>query len=384
MTTPVLSVSPDVTTYTSNQGLDLQRRLREISAHTRVQETSRLEELRLDFNGYLQPGGRGQNIRFTTPAFEKFCQLLSPGLFTLLDSISGQVRVKDEAASAYSFAEAVQLYNTVLTRRYASRVAGRARFIWNTKDRLLEGVFGARYRYLSNTDIFELADITRTAGRVPLIFHGASLVGRRMLMRYVQRAPQLSVLLPSGVTHHYSGGMYFHNSELGGETSVRMATLLCRSGTEFHAMSSFEGARLNHAGRDFRARVSSTMARLILRLDGARELQRNLSTLARTSLNLTSTNTSSVSIKRLMRYLRALGVTPSAAKAVVHGALYYGSDVNPQRGMESLIEQRVVSSRTLYDLFTALMREAQRFSVNNRELLEQAAYALLLNPTDVG
>lgn len=149
-------------------------------------------------------------------------------------------------------------------------------------------------------------------------------------------------------------------------------------------MSSVEGSRLSHAGRDFRARVSSTMARLILRLDGARELQKNLSVLARTSLNLTTASMTTVATKRVLRYLRALGVTESAAKAVVHGAIYHGSDTTPQRGMESLVDQRMVASRTLYDLFTSLMREAQRFSVNSRELLEQAAYALLLNPADVG
>lgn len=383
-TAQVLSVMPHTRTFMSTEHDALQRQLTEIHNHTRVQEAARIAELRLDTNGYLQPGGRGQNFRFTTPAFAKFCQLLAPGLYPLLDSVSGQIRVPGEAAGAYSFAEAVQLYNTVLSRRYATRVNGRARFIWNTRERLLEGVFGSRYRYMPNTEIFELAELTRTLGNRPLQFNGAALLGRRLLLRYMQQAPVFSVTLPDGVTHHYTGGMYAHNSELGGETSVRLATLLCCMDTSFSAMTSFEGTRLSHAGKDFKARVRSTLSQVILRLDGLRTLRTNMQTMARTSLNLTSNSLQAAGALRISRYLRSQGLTAGAAKAVVRGAMYHGSELAPQKGLETLVPQRVIAARTFYDLFVSLMREAQRFSVNSREALEQAAYALLERPTDIG
>ncbi len=374
-----LGVQPVVSNYGPDEEELLRRRLDELRDGMEVREVRQLEELLLRPDGTLRCPGRN-GYRFTLSALKQVCALLAPGLFSVIDSLSGQVMVPTDLPTAYSLADATQLYNFVLRRRYESRLQQRASVVWNTKDRLIEGVFGARYTFLENRELYDMAREAVAASGRPMRFWEATRSGRRMSLRFASRDPLFT--LPAGGPSRpepepYLDGFYFANSEAGRECSVRAAALLIRARCDTHTMTNCTeaGARLVHSGHNLQQRLKQLLRRVLEKGSRLRLAEAELVRLAQTPLGLSSDKLTDAQAERIIASLRARNVSKPHAQRVLQSALSSGGGTT--RTPRPFVSRRELESRTALDIYHAMTQLARQLSVAGRENLEQLSYELL-------
>ena len=269
-----LYVYPETTSYADHEEPVLVAKLADVDRVTQTPYVGNLSQIQLDHEGRLPSG-----YRYTSTAFKQICALACPGLNQAVIDLSGVRRTSDQPRGDYSFADAIEVFNKALRIRYAERFDGKVRLIKDVNRRLVEGVMGPKYSYLENRSLYDIAKDAMASSPVRVRFLEAVLEGRRLMLRYVHTKPLFVMDAGPGADgDRFSGGYHISNSEIGGEASVRVTTLLHSHRATTTSLGPFPGrGPLAHTGKDFIIRLKRIFVRaLAINQDGpllARRMQ---------------------------------------------------------------------------------------------------------------
>jgi hypothetical protein len=220
---------------------------------------------------------------------------------------------------------------------------------------------------IENSQILERVSTLAVAREPACKFQEAVLTGRRLMLRYVDKTPLFSV---DG--EDFYGGLHFANSEVGGESAVRAATVIWSKRTSGYALGRYIGGRMPHVGRDFSRRISRLFNNAASAEQDARYLEKRVRALKLNPLQVTmeSEEKRQAQILHLVRILAEHDVPQAIGVKVIATAL--------QRRITLDSLRRDQPSATDYDVFSTLTREARPLYATARETVEQAAYKLMI------
>jgi len=337
----------------------------------------------------LQEDGRTRaGYRYTDSALNQLCRVISSGLAAMLPEIAGAWRTAVADPRDYSVSLAREIFNKLVVLRFDRR-ARSLQLVCNAKEKLIEGVVGARYRYLSNGEFVLLVKSIMASEGNP-VFHEAMVLDRRLYIRY--KWPAMVAAAAIDPTNTHSVGIHFANSEVGGG-SVRAAVLLVRDTTNDSSFGPYggnSGNRMIHAGTDFGKRLHRLLIEVIGRVrrretsPGSSQnpmgsyFAGKLSQLYADRLHLGGTDHDG-RIQRLSSALTRRKLPIAFVRHVVSSMLVHGHNPLVLDPAEDLGEDRstIVATRTGYDVYAAICREARRLPLYQREQAEQTAYSLL-------
>jgi hypothetical protein len=173
-------------------------------------------------------GTVNKGYHFTPSGLSSVCQKLVPGLSQVISSIGGVREGNlDSVRSDPDTDLAITTYNECVQYAF-ERIAGH-RFIIDPGRQAIEGLVGPKYVFLSNQDWLLQCQtfIDRTAYR-EAEFLGASLTGRRFLLRFVSRGEWFHTSVEDGTREVYRKGWSFSNSETG-KSAVRVGFMIVDS-----------------------------------------------------------------------------------------------------------------------------------------------------------
>jgi hypothetical protein len=368
MSTVTLTVAPDSYQFAAHEATELRKTLAEIDRQTIVVPAASMADFMLTVEAKTSSG-----YKFSHVALTQLCALVGPGLVQLILDLSGQWRKPGEDRRLYSSDLAVEILNRILRLRFDRKLLG-LQLVKNTKLKVIDGIVGSKYRYLANSDFLDRVD-QACAGRHAK-FHEAFLYGRQLVVRYSDQSNVKPYVIAGD---QYAFGYHFANSEIGGR-SVRAATLLVRCVTGDSALWPFadkSGGRVVHSGRDFEKRLHGLLDHITMKLPLHNDVESGGRLLEERSLKL-GTEDHERRIRYLAQILTRRKLTQNFAKRVVSSAASRGRNDKDSLIDALPIDQRLVlTQRSAYDLFTALIHEARKLPIDQRETAEQVAYALL-------
>lgn len=367
-----LAVDPESRRFDNTGQQALVDSLRETERNSAFRPLTSPREVLLDNNGRTLVGGS----RFTHWAFFQLCQALSPGLYRLMIELSGSQRTPEQDRNDYSFEEAIQVINMLIRRRFTTKLYGR-HLLRDTRTNVIHGVVGSNYRWLPNKDLYDRTVNVVAASRQEMVFHEAILNGRWLMLRFCRRDPFFSVASPAGGADVFYNGFHFSNNEVG-LASVRAAAFLWRR--EGNTTSMTPAVRLVHsAQRGFDQRLELTLSGVADRLKEPEFYSRHVLRLRAATLRLGSRDERAERRRRddLSHLLTRRKMNMGLARRVVIGACGYGSYDSPRAEM-TRTQRSTLATRTFFDLYNSMGREARRLTIGAQEQAEQVAYALLV------
>lgn len=246
---------PEEQQFDSKQFDQLMKQLRAADQYTIRKTISSPKDVQLGPGGRLVDG----DFRLSPLALRQLCTQIANGLWPLVADIAGIHITERSYDQAVSVPLAARLVNDCLNLRFKAvdGLIGRD-MIQDHDARIVDGIVGPRYQFLPNCELLELLEDLLSTHDVPMRFHSAKLVGRRLEVVYL--ADKVLAKCDDG---DIRGGVYFINSEAG-ECSVRGATIL-QIGHTMRAMN--ELRRLKHSGKDFIKRLQRMLMDVLLTWD---------------------------------------------------------------------------------------------------------------------
>lgn len=357
--------------FLPNQLPALVKHLEDVERNTEVAPVGSADELTLNNMGTTDVG----RSLLSVTAVAAICRQACPGLFKTIASLSG-LMVDEKRPPCPQ--EAKVVYCRVIRARFDDTLADKS-VVRDVNLNQIDGIIGAGYQYLSNRRFFDLVQDAVEQAVPQLVFHGARVTGRTMVVTYRRGKPIVTK------PHTYYPGIYFVNSELG-DHSVRVANILVQEKTGYQATSPFQEGRIVHSGRDFRARVARTLQGAINKYnDNGAALQGYLEKgLARLPMiplgfkGLAATETKD-RIEELITRLCRKKVGNQHAERVIYTALNWGAESRPPMGTyEAAARRETWGARSAYDLFVTLIRDAASRPMSYRLALERVAYDLAI------
>src|SRR5260221_9745176 len=148
-TQPVdLCIDPIAKHYSYNGEASLLKELELADRHTTLMPVTNVSEALLDNKGYLPNG-----YRYSRWALSQLCMTLCTGLYPYIKEMTGADREPSQPISDFSFDDARTTFNNVAMRRFQTRLCGRL-FLRNTRDKTVDGLLTAKYKWLSNLDMY--------------------------------------------------------------------------------------------------------------------------------------------------------------------------------------------------------------------------------------
>jgi len=332
-----------------------------------------LGQIQLDHEGRLSGG-----YRYTLTAFKQVCSLACPGLYQAVVDLSGIRRTSAQPRYDYSFTDAVEVFNKAVRIRYQERFDGKVRLIRDVSRHLVEGVLGPKYNYLENRALYDIAKDAMASSPVRVRFLEAVLEGRRLLLRFVHDRPLFAVDTgPGAEGEHFSGGYHISNSEIGGEASVRVTTLLYRHRSATASLGPFPGrGPLAHTGKDFAKKLGRTFASAMAVHQDGPGLARRMQRLMASSLDIgRGEQQREERLDDLSLLIHRQNVPRGLARRIILATISYGSD---PPGPLPRAPDRLRRDRTWFDLYSTLTRESRGLDMTVMEAVEQAAFQILL------
>lgn len=368
MSTGTLTTNPESYAFAADELPELNDMLAVTDRSTVISPVTAAADLCFTETGTL-PGG----YLYTGASFMQLCGLVSPGLSQLVQELSGQWRKVNDDIRLYSKELAIDVFNKIVRLRF-DRVLSGMQLVRNTRAKTIDGIVGAKYRYLANSDF--LSRVFRECVGFGATYASACLYGRQFVVRFVGTTQPVTI---QGDTYHR--GYHFANSEIGGQ-AVRAAMLLIKHGTNYSAMCPFAdgGGRVVHSGRDFEKRLHALVENIITQAPNHDDLSSSSKVLSK-SLGLGNSD----HIKRLAQLSTILtrkGITQSLTQRILLSTAAQGSsDTDVTVDLAPSERVAIWQQRTGYDLFVALIRNAVRLPIEQREVVEQVAYNLLIGKT---
>lgn len=363
-----IATSPKIYLFNETEDKALQEFLADVDRHTMILPINSPADLILDSECRTVRG-----YRYTTIALNQLCRALASGLAYLLPDVAGMYRKPNSDPRDYSLETSTEFLAKLIRLRF-NRHLQTLQLVCNTQTKLIDGIVGVRYRYLSNNDFNQRAALTVRERRSSSFVEGG-LYGRHLYLRY--KWPDTTFEVQEGDT--YAMGIHFANSEIGG-SAVRAAISLIRSNGEcaLGQFSGNSGGRVIHSGADFEKRLSGLLGNIFIKMKRKEVYKELFDKLQGHNLQLSSLGDQ----RRLHRLSVSLGrkkLTQAFTRRVISSALAKGSS-GEDRLADELPEDvaLIIKQRTVYDLFTALMREARTLPLGHREQAEHVAYSLVM------
>lgn len=373
MTTDVsLFASSGGQVFKPGQGKQLLDVLERQDAATLLTPTVSVQDLVLDRHGNLPEG-----FRFTAAAFRQVCALLSPGLYRLATDLAGVYPRAQSAREEFSRAEAIHVYNSVLKRRFTTRLEG-IRLIRHLEAKRIDGALGARYRWLDNRTFWLHVEEAVRRESLTIRFLGANLSGRRLSLRFANSKALAD--LPNGGRVH--PGYLFVNSEIGGEAPVHGSTLLLTTNPRGYVLGPvLTGQRLIHVGRSFDQRLEALTQEVLNTTFDPNWVKLAYRHAATRKLDIPENRAERKErLAKLVRWLQKRDVPTQLARRAVDAAVL-GCPARAADPSPFFTEMVSYPEITLFDLYNALLQCAKPLAPAVRERLERAAYALLRSPS---
>lgn len=336
----------------------------------------------LDASGQLQ-----QKYRMTTMALTQLCGVLAPNLGSVVMSIAGVRRRPSYPDEEYSPKLAIRLVNELIRSRF-DLLRGRGLVI-DQKAQVIEGVVGSKYRFLGNLELFDRVK-NRIGSRHR--FYEASVVGRRMILRYRNPDRAFALPTPHDKLEPFYPGWHFSNSELG-DCCVKASAILIRQWSSTASLVPFtRPAKLIHfQGSGFDTKLSKLFELAKKREEGVHEVEEYALAMRNRSLGFDgSRKTYQGQLERIRKTLRKWKISNYLTKEAIARALLHGSYKSTRlESDDGLIRvpaasptiMAVVKSRTVFDLYNAMCAAAKQGSPDQQEYTEEAAYRLMVNST---
>jgi hypothetical protein len=364
MADPVLCIRPEPKVFGPKQLGKLKKALDVQLRDGLVEEIGDVKDLTIDRDGMLPDG-----YRYTEVGFRQVGLLLGKGLNWLVRDLDGSSRDPERPREEYSFELARKTFNAMLTLR-GDRLIGHHRVLRDTKNKMIEGLLGPRYQSIDNISILEQAVDAAATMEPPAAFSHATLTGRLLMVRFIAAKTILEFAPDRGEPDSYRTGLHVANSEIGDQSSFRVAATLVRAADGASSMGPFLGGRRVHTGRDLGRKVSAAFAAVADAAPVPDRLWVRMKHLNDTELTLGGPDEKSraAAISLISARLRDAGAGRQFATRAVMQAI--AGEGMPQLGDDG--------DRSLYDLYLALIGGASLLYVTSREAAEQVANKLLV------
>lgn len=318
-------------------------------------------ELQLTRQGRTKRG----DFRYTSCGFYQLAGLLGPGLGRFLPDLAGMN--PRQAVNCVDGEQAIRIFNDLIDLRLS--LFEQYRLVRNESLRVIEGLVGSRHRFLENLTMLRLA---HDALPQTCEFYGGALVGRRLALWFRSREPLFVIDSPAWPMYF---GYYFSNAEATGVSVRGSLALYTREGVCIAPYRRF-GFRVTHAGRDFDARLGQLFGEVYNEPPLA-EIREGVLKAKATRLGFTehdSDRDRRSRVRRLVHSLAQLGISQGVGTDIVHEALYMGRHPDP---VLTPSYPKQFPSRTLFDLFVAMLRVGKRLDLDRQERVGQAAFDAL-------
>jgi hypothetical protein len=371
---PALYVRQNLTDYRPSELVKFQEALVLQDRNTAIRPVTSAESLLLNRRGQLPDG-----YRYTSTAFRQVCSATAHGLRPLVLHLAGVKQDKLAPAEAYSFSDAIDVFNLAVRRKFLARELSRCQMVLDLRTKLVDGLLGPTAVALENGVLLQCAsEVAQSSGR-ELSFQLASLTGRRMLVRFVEPTPVVTyqnVGLRREDT--YYSGFQLTNSGISGE-SIRVCPILYRPLDQTTIMMTARGDSivLTHVGRNLVSRLKRLFVRLAARLPIIAQSAQKIADLQLASLRLdVDREIRGQQVERLIAHLRDYDIPRSLARQIVDCAICYGSGVTRQADA-SMLTRREMESRNWCDMLHGVTMVAKQLPWSKREVLERFAYQIL-------
>lgn len=367
-----LQIAPPSSQFTMSQEDKLIQHLRELDNHTILYVIDSPECVSIDGDGLV--GGRDMKARLTTTALYQLCQDVCQGLYGFVRELAGEYKAPEDERTDYCFDDAIDILNRVIKRRFDTRLLGKI-LLYNTHEKTIDGILGAKYKLLSNISLYERAKEVMEAHDSSLCFYEAILNGRWLMLRFAGKKPYFKLKVPERDDDAFYSGYHFSNDEVG-MSSCRAAAFLLRDSGRTSALTAIEDKeqRIRHEGSSFSDRLSKMFPRVLTQLRSAEFYTQRLDLLRQESLPVDSPDPIAAArmrdgiARRMVNKDLPVAVTTKIVSSAVTISSYPQSRYVPMK-------TRIY---TMYDLYNAIGREAKSMPIRHREAAEQYAYSLLL------
>lgn len=369
-----LTQKSDVYQYVEREEKELIAELANIDRNTLVTPITSFNDVMIN----TDTGHTPNDYAYTDLALLQLCTLISPGLFQLILDLCGQWRKPGEDKSYFSSLHAIDIFNKLVKFRFDRKIAN-MQLVRNTRAKTIDGIVGGRFRYLSNIDFYER--VAHTCKSHKINFFEAMLYGRRLVIRRIHTAENSAYNIDGDL---YMPGVHFENSEVGGR-AIRMASMLIKAGTNYCSLSQYkdgDGGRVLHTGKSFERKLNTLFSTAIRQLPSRKLIEET--PLIDKSLRLEEDATRDKHSKHLVSVLRRRKLNLSFAQRVVASAAAMGRNEDDDL-LDRMPDERrkILATRTGYDLFVSLIREARELPLDQREIAEQTAFSLLIGKINI-
>jgi hypothetical protein len=370
-----LIARPEAYAFDANEVAALRTALIEANRNTLITPVGAPTDVMLNADtGHLL-----NDYRYSDVAMAQICSLVAPGLLQLVLDVCGQWRKAGEDKRYFSGPHAIDIFNRMVRLRFDRKLAG-MQLVRDTRNKTVDGLVGMRYRYLSNEDFF--GRVEQTYQGTTRQFREACLYGRQLVIRYTIPVEAQIVEL---IGERFIPGFHFANTEVGGK-SIRSAVMLIREHDNSCVLSPYSdssGGRVVHSGKSFDRRLHGLLSNIAYRVPPKNQLLQGAQRLDMRKLELGGPNHEKA-VRSLTTALRRKKLNLGFAKRVVSSAATKGRGDDDSLADRMPDERRLVlESRTYYDLFVALIREARQLPIDQRETAEQVAYAMLTGKVSI-
>ena len=368
--TNLLFVRPVSIAYRHDQLADLTAYLQRLERHSSLLPVQHAAELTLNDQDRTHRGG----YRLTSSCFQQVVSTLCRGGTQYMMDLAGISMPGNVPQELCRPAGARTLYNELIELRYS--VLRGFHLLRNDLTHTIDGLVGPKCHSYANLSMLNAVHDMLAQTRPDLRFHGAYLLGRKLLLWYRDRQPFHAFPLDDTTWRFYSG-YYLRNAETTGVGVRGCAAVFTPRGS---CLATFDKAsRVVHVGNTFEKRLSRMLEHTLRNIRPLSELASRLDVMRQQSLGyaMVSERGRSERTKLLSKQLGQLGMPTFGAKQCLEEALRLGSRL-PTEAEEILDKVRVYSTRTVFDLFSVLVRTARVLPVPQRETMEQVAYQVLL------
>lgn len=355
--------------FSAKQEQDCLEYLQKRSANTEIVTLSDEAQLRLAADGRLAESG----YRFNLLGFLAVSRAICGGLSRVFGEVSGLMSSKLSDPDNCSIPAAVGIYNTALRTRF--EMLRERSILVDHANRSVDGFLGLNHKLLDNA-IF--LDIILTAMRehdAQLQFYRAELVGRELRVYVIDpRTRRTDIYLPD---HVFSAGWYFCNREDSGNAVKALPCLYTKYGVAMAAEDTRK--RVVHVGADLTGRTSDLVRGVYHRQLDMELLRQRVAALDGQTLGIDGKASLAENIKKWAGYLVRFGVPRDMASAVAKNAIHVGKDLQPRDPLD-VFTDKVLASRTAYDLVCSVIRHARNLPSGHREKIQEVGMKLLLPP----
>lgn len=339
----------------------LARRAREIESDTVV--ISGLEAQLLQFDALLSSS---YGYRFSVLAFRSLCNHLGKGLFRLICDLLSS------ANSGYTPDYESNLLNNHIAKR-RDRLESLS-LIVNVNSRIIEAVSFNAVRSMNHSQVIDLVDSSIVQTNPQVRMKNASIYSGDLFASFTYDNSTSQVRLSDRDLTYGPGICLSNGSRSGGIRAY--PTLFTDIG--FSVIPLRQRSHLSRGrGERMESRVINLLSRLSNFMFDSRYIASRFQALDLRSLGASSDlDSTQEKVEQHSRLLKGLGVKTARAKKILQDSLLRGRDDKEfDHSNGTFAQNSVFDSRTLFDLYCSMVREAQPNSEDF--VLRKAAYSVL-------